>query len=717
VNSQPTSFARLHPSVRYLVQASLGWRELRQVQEETIPPILDGATAIVTAPTAGGKTEAAMLPLFSRILTESLTPTSIIYIAPLRALLNDLGERLGGMAGQLGLSVGVWHGDVGQRERKRLLAQRPDVLLTTPESLEVLLSLGNEMRRTLLESLRAIVVDEVHAFYGVDRGVHLLALIERVQTWAQHDIQRIALSATIGNPEELATWFRGSSKRPERLVRVDARHNRSECFDVRTCIGTGGVSEAVRMYDREKVLIFARTRSDVEEITHALLRREACAWSHHSALSRETREMSERAFRDGRSGFLVATSTLELGIDIGDLDRVVQVDAPSTVAALLQRLGRSGRRPGADARMTFLPTNAEQIVLSLALLSLRSQGWVEPLQPPGRPFPVLVQQLLATILQTGGIARSSLVERLTHNAAFARIASNEIDLCIEHLLVKNVLDVADGSLVLGLYGERRYGRRAFSQLASVFSTLDTVTVVSGDREIGTLDRWFVDEMLERSRSSFLLSGKAWHVVQWPEAGSVLEVIPGSLAEGPLYAGGGIVLGFKVMQSVRQVLAAKDVHALPLPPMTCIDPDIHTCFEALRKESDAQRLAQPGTRVIADGAARQWFTYAGLRANRLLADLFRQSSEQTITVTNTSVRFQAAFETERFVEKLQRLREPDAIEAQLANLIVRHIKSYEKFIDVLPELLRDEFVRDRAYDNHGAASIVSEPISFVSENVF
>jgi ATP-dependent Lhr-like helicase len=204
------AYGRLHPSLRYVIATHLGWSDLRPVQRDAIGPILDGDTTVVLAPTAGGKTEAAILPLFSRILDEHWAPTSVLYIAPLRALLNDLGNRIGDLAGQLGLHTAVWHGDIGQRERRRIVAAAPDLLLTTPESLEVLLSFAGDDRRALLATIRVVVVDEAHAFYGIDRGTHLLALIERLAAWAAHDVQRIALQRRSAIP---TTFYNGSEDR------------------------------------------------------------------------------------------------------------------------------------------------------------------------------------------------------------------------------------------------------------------------------------------------------------------------------------------------------------------------------------------------------------------------------------------------------------------------------------------------------------------------
>src|SRR6266699_1026447 len=203
---------RLHPVVVHHIVNTLGWRSLRALQDQAADPVLDGADALLLAPTAGGKTEAAIFPLLTAMDTQGWSGISVIYVCPLKALLNNLLPRLETYAGWLGRRVAVWHGDVTAAARQRILREPPDVLLTTPESLEaMLISLKVEHGR-LFTDLRAIVIDEVHAFAGDDRGWHLLAVLERLTTVAGRPIQRIGLSATVGNPADLLDWLQGSSR-------------------------------------------------------------------------------------------------------------------------------------------------------------------------------------------------------------------------------------------------------------------------------------------------------------------------------------------------------------------------------------------------------------------------------------------------------------------------------------------------------------------------
>ena len=389
---------RLHPVVVHHIVNSLGWQELRALQEQAVGPVLDGADALLLAPTAGGKTEAAVFPLLTAMEQQRWRGLSVIYVCPLKALLNNLLPRLELYASWLGRRVAVWHGDVTASARQRILREPPDVLLTTPESLEaMLISLRVEHGR-MFSDLQAIVVDEVHAFAGDDRGWHLLAVLERLTRVTGRPIQRIGLSATVGNPDELLGWLQGTGRdqRPAVVVtpditRVPADVLAEEIVSAPADIEldyVGSVSNAATviatLHRGEKRLVFCDSRQLVEEIGAALRERGVTTYLSHASLSIDERRRAEQAFAEGRDCVIVATSTLELGIDVGDLDRVIQVNDPPTVAAFLQRIGRTGRRAGSTRNCLFLALNKGSLLWSAGLLHLWGQGYVEPVVAPPR---------------------------------------------------------------------------------------------------------------------------------------------------------------------------------------------------------------------------------------------------------------------------------------------------------------------------------------------
>ncbi len=270
----------LPPGIVHHVVNTLGWPGLRPLREESIAPVADGSAALLLAPTAGGKTEAACFPLLSRVARENWTGTSVLYVCPLKALLNNLSPRLDTCTSWLGRTAALWHGDVPQTRRKRILRERPHVLLTTPESLEAMLVSANVDHRSFFSGLRTIVVDEVHAFAGDDRGWHLLAVLERV---AGRPVPRVGLSATVGNPEQLLTWLQGSrGGSKEGSPRVVAPHLRAQASAAPESPPPGDVqldyvgslanaaTVIAALHRGEKRLVFCESRKQVEELGETL---------------------------------------------------------------------------------------------------------------------------------------------------------------------------------------------------------------------------------------------------------------------------------------------------------------------------------------------------------------------------------------------------------------------------------------------------------------
>lgn len=301
------AFDLLDPVLGHHIVNSLGWRSLRPLQEQAVDPLLSGQDAVLLAPTAGGKTEAAAFPLLTRMNQRGWKGTSVLYVCPLKALLNNLHPRLETYAGWLGRTVGLWHGDVASTKRRRILTQRPDILLTTPESLESMLVSTHVDHRAFFNGLHSIVVDEVHAFAGDDRGWHLLAVLERLARVTGRPLQRIGLSATVGNPDELLTWLQGSGHgtRPGQVVPPYLADEQRESLR-RAAEGTvsapppgdieldyvGSVSNAATviaaLHRGEKRLVFCESRRTVEELGEQLRLRGISTFLSHASLCGRT---------------------------------------------------------------------------------------------------------------------------------------------------------------------------------------------------------------------------------------------------------------------------------------------------------------------------------------------------------------------------------------------------------------------------------------------
>ncbi|MEV0255376.1 DEAD/DEAH box helicase [Streptomyces sp. NPDC050732] len=616
---------RLDPVILHHVVNTLGWPDLRPLQRAAINPVMDGEDTVLLAPTAGGKTEAACLPILSAMSAQGWTGTSVLYLCPLKALLNNLVTRVDGYAQWLGRRAALWHGDTQESQRQRIRTDRPDILLTTPESLEAMLIGVKTDHAHLLGGVRAVVVDEVHAFAGDDRGWHLLAVLERLQRVTGHPIQRIGLSATVGNPHQLLTWLQGSGagQRVGRVIGPDLTAPSvaaSAQVPVDDTTGpppgeieldyVGSLSNAAKviaaLHRGEKRLVFCESRRQVEELGAALRARDVSVFLSHASLSADERTRSEKAFAEARDCVIVATSTLELGIDVGDLDRVVQIDSPSTVASFLQRVGRTGRREGHTRNCLFLATRKDTLLQAAALLLLWGRGWVEPVVAPPAPRHLVAQQLLAATLQEHKLGDQTWPEQWNGLAPFDRSAAP----VLRHLTEEGFLDTDEGMLFIGLEAERRFGRRHFIELTASFTAPPQFTVLSGRAEIGRMDPSVLTEERPGPRR-LLLAGRSWEVtfIDWGRKRVFVEPVDGGgIAK---WSGGTLVgLSYELTRAMRDVLLGAD-------PQVSLTRRAEVCLQEWRDE-DAQHLVHPGGTLIARrGNDVRWWTWAGYRANATL----------------------------------------------------------------------------------------------------
>lgn len=548
--------SELHPAVLHHVVNDLGWRSLRPLQQQAIDPLTAGADALLLAPTAGGKTEAALFPLLSTMLEQRWGGLSVLYVCPLRALLNNLEPRLSSYAAWVGRSAALWHGDIGAGARRRLLQEPPDILLTTPESLETMLVSTSVDGGRLFADLRVVVVDEVHAFAGDDRGWHLLAVLERVSRLAGRPLQRVGLSATVGNPADLLSWLQGSRRGSPAVVvspAVLVSPAGSGAVDVDLeldFVGSldGAATVVAALHRGEKRLVFADSRRTCEELATALRARGTETYVSHSSLSREERRRSEAAFSEARNCVIVATSTLELGIDVGDLDRVVQIGAPRSVASFLQRLGRTGRRPGSVRNTLFLCRDDEELLRAAGLLLLHDEGYVEAVQPPPAPRHVVAQQILALALQRP-LTRSDVVGQLRGSWLPEQ---GELEALVDHLLARELLDEDQGTLFVGPAAEARYGRKHFLELLSVFTSDPVVLVLHGRSEVGTVDPLVLTRKVDGPRL-LALAGRSWRVehVDWRRRRAYVQ--PSDLGGSARWSGESAPSSFALTDAVRRVL--------------------------------------------------------------------------------------------------------------------------------------------------------------------
>lgn len=609
-----SGFELLHPALQHHIVNSVGWRSLRPLQDAAVGPIVAGNHVMLLAPTAGGKTEAAMFPLLSRALSEEWRNLSVLYLCPLRALLNNLQPRLDRYATMVGRRAELWHGDTGDSARRRLLKEPPDVLLTTPESLEAMLISTRVDQDRMFASLRAVVIDEAHAFAAADRGWHLLAVLARLEKIAGRPLQRVALSATVGNPEEILAWICGGTGGTQSVMAPASGGAAAEV----TLDALDSVEQAVTVIDRlhrgEKRLAFTNARALAEKVASQLGALGSTAFVSHSSLGPSERRRSEEAFATARDCVIVSTSTLELGIDIGDLDRVIQIGAPSSVNSMLQRIGRTGRRPGTQSNMLVLPLDDSQLLQSLGVLHCWSKRRLDPVQAPPFPLNIVLQQTLALILQQQGITRTALTERLVASQLFDADARGCLGELVDHLVGSGVLVDDHGLLSLGRVAEDDLGRRNFLELTSVFVSPTLLSVRHGAHEVGAVEPRVLSlrpaDANHGGPTLLSLAGRTWKVrdVDWRRL--IVDVEP---AEGhgiARWAGDQNPMSPWVARGIRSVLAGASIDGLTLSKRASA---------ALNRLRASQPWVMDGhTAIVRTPSSTRWWTYAGPQTNDLLA---------------------------------------------------------------------------------------------------
>lgn len=686
-----TNFDQLHPALQHHIVNSLGWRELRPFQDAVVPSILAGQHLIVLAPTAGGKTEAAFFPVVSRMLAEGWSGLSVLYLCPIKALLNNLDVRLERYCTLLGRRSSLWHGDVTTGSRRKILRDPPDVLLTTPESVEVMLVSPNVDARDLFAGLQVVIVDEIHAFAGDDRGWHLLSVLERAARLAGRELQRIGLSATVGNPETLVDWLAGSCSQRERHVFLPPKAAAVPADVKLDFVGSLENAAVVisRLHRGEKRLVFMDTRAKAEQLGSELRQLGVTAFVSHSSLSQEQRHQAEDAFANRDDCVIVATSVLELGIDVGDLDRVIQIDSPPTVSSFLQRMGRTGRRSDTTRNCLFLATRDETLLQAAGIIDLWESGFVEPTEPPVEPYHVLAQQLMALVLQEGGVGRRTWFEWVGKVSAFSRMPVEQVESVVQWMLDHEMLWDEQGILGIGRAGEDEYGRRHFMELLSVFLSPPLFRVLHGRKEIG-----FVDELTFLGKKGgprvLLLGGRSWHVTHIDWSRKVAYVEATEDGGRSRWKGEGRGLSFRLCQAIKSVLTSDDVR-----PWW----STRAREQMAQIREDFGWLSPEGSTVLvnADGEAT-WWTFAGIGANASLAFALSQATQSQVSHESFGLTFEAHLRTNEIEQAICGLQQRN-VEELLPAVDERALQSL-KFSDCLPQELAIQILQKRLHDQTG-----------------
>ena len=568
------TFTQLAPFLQEYIYHQ-GWTELRPAQIEACEVIFTtNQHLLVAAGTAAGKTEAAFLPVITKLHELPPKTIGVIYISPIKALINNQFDRLHDLLKYADIQVCAWHGDTNQSRKQNLLKNPQGILQITPESLESLLINKYAQIPKLFNDLQFVIIDEIHAFMGTQRGSQILCQLARLEKYIPHPLRRIGLSATLGDYAQAEEWLRSGSQLSVTTTKVATTSRRIQLAleyfvtpesDPEDSHNLAHYQYIFQQTQARKSLIFTNNRAQAEKVI-SNLRSIALEQDfpdvyhvHHGSISPSLRQAAESAMQDPYSlAVTAATVSLEMGIDIGQLDQVIQLESPSSVASFLQRLGRSGRR-GSPSRMQFICTEAELLgaesfpvqipwilLQTIAIMQLYlEERWIEPIAPLQYPLSLLYQQTLSIVAATGEITPHNLAQTILNMAPFSRITTEELRQLLHYLISLDHLQKTENNfLVLGEIGEKIV--RSF-QFYGVFATQITYDVCHGVVAIGQVS------IAPNLGGKLTLAGKTWEVIEINPKTKVITVQP-IMGTGTVnWRGGSINIHTQVLQKMRQVL--------------------------------------------------------------------------------------------------------------------------------------------------------------------
>jgi ATP-dependent Lhr-like helicase len=713
------------------------WTELRPIQVDAIHAIMQSDDhVIVTAMTAGGKTEAAFLPILSQISGDCADGVRALYVGPLKALINDQFRRLEDLCERSGIPVHRWHGDVSQAAKSELLRKPSGVLLITPESIESLFVNRPAFLTSLFARLSFIVIDETHAFVGTERGAHMKSLITRLSRFSGNSVRIIGLSATIGDIQSVQTWL---CRDPSKVKAIKGEDGKSIRYLIkgylRTAADESGHDSIVRevMPDGEQkatpddlrlvddiittfygrtALIFANSKARLEfyaDLTKRTLERKRLPDSfriHHGSLSKGEREDTEEALRSDSPAATFCSSTLELGIDVGNVTRVGQIGCPWSVSSLIQRLGRSGRREGEASEMWLYlqedePSDKSRLVdrlfpellQTVAMTELMLEKWCEPPEISRLHLSTLVQQVMSVIAERGGATARALYSDLVANGAFVNI-DEPIFLATLRSMGSSALieQTSEGLLILGLTGERIVRNFDFY---SAFITTEEMQVICKGHRIGSVTA----SPAIGAESYLILAGQRWRILEVDIDRKEILVEPSKGGRLPYFASSlGADIHAHIRARMKQVLLAADNPVY-------LDTKAKDMLQQARQAAvDSGAASEP---FIVDKPDVIWFTWTGSRVNRTLALLGKHFAGLDVMDEGIALSFPKT--TQATIRAAYRglLVSPLSAEAVAAKVAGKAQEKYDRFL--ADELLNASFSRN-CLDLNGALQTIREQVS-------
>lgn len=663
------AYSLLHPVVQRWVRDQ-GWSHLREVQEKAILHLSNSnRDLLISATTAAGKTEAAFLPLLGKTAARREEGVSLLYVAPLKALINDQFKRLGALCEKLETPVVRWHGDAPQGPKAALLKKPSGIVLITPESIEAMLVRRPASAEALFANLDAIIVDELHAFLQGPRGLHLSSLLHRIDVLNDRRPQRVGLSATMGDLGFAANWLSSTAEANAEILAVEGNGPPLK-LQIRgyidppkddsdeAALGDENPEDALsQIADHafgvlrgDNNLMFAGSRKNVEALADRLRQRSERDglpnefFPHHGSLSRELREELETRLKDNRlPTTAIATTTLELGIDIGSVRSVAQYGPPRSLSSLKQRLGRSGRREGASAifrnyvRERYLTEDSDPLdtlrlptIQAVAAIRLLLDRFVEPPEPDASLFSVAVHQVMSQIAASGGAKAQTLYRGLCCPGPFAQISPSDFATLLGGMAAREeplLEQAADGTIMLGPMGERITASRDFY---ANFQSNEEWRIVNQGRTLGTIP--LINAFGIGSIVGF--AGRRWRVTAVDDRAKVVDVVAHPAGRIPKFDRvSGELIHDRLAKEMFRVFASDDAPEY-------LDATAKRCL--LEGRAAFRRKGLGSSAFLEGDADVHILTWRGSRINSLLAVLLTSTGmaceifDVGITVTGTTL---------------------------------------------------------------------------------
>lgn len=700
------SFDLLSEPIRKFIRDK-GWEQLRPIQNAAISKILSSdENFILASRTASGKTEAAFLPILSKVNFND-SGVQVLYISPLIALINDQFYRVEELCKNLDVTVTKWHGEANKTLKDRLIKQPTGIVLITPESLEAMFVNKPFNVKQLFSNLRYVVIDEIHSFIGTDRGTQLKSILSRLQRINSNSFSIVGLSATIGDYNE-AKRFTGDELKTKVLLDRTAKEinalfrffkNENEELPLEL------LKDLYIETKDNKVLIFPNSRGRAEEVAVKLkkisdrVKGHPNYFSHHSSVDREVREYVEYfAKNNKRHNFCIScTSTLELGIDIGSVDEVVQIDATHSIASLIQRVGRSGRKDGESSNLFLYATTQWTLLQSIACWLLYKESFIEPPEKNEKPYDILVHQAMSITKGHSGIRLTELIKQLKENSAFNLIEQSEIEEILQHLIEIDFLEKLQHEVIIGVDGEKVVNSREFY---SVFKTEENFKVVNAGNTIGEIP--FSPQIIEDE--NILLSAKIWKIKFVDHKAKKIEVIPAKDGKKPMFFGGGAVVHQKIREKMFEVLYSKTEYDF-------LDEPSFDEIEMMRKDFavfDIKDLQSERPLLTAEKHL-QLFTFTGTRINRMIQLLLNIAGIKN-TLDDSSSSFDIEVPKQELISKWNYLSFPlTDIDTHISTLLETNptLLDFSKWGIYLPKSYQIKLIRNKYFDIEQTNELLSK----------